>query len=163
MAWLAQEQILFDGARLRRDLEVTMAPDASLTLVESVVFGRLAMGESIAAGCFRDRWRVRRGGQLVLAEEVALQGRVSDILNRPAVGGGARALATFLHVAPDAEAQLERVRDGLAGASCECGATALPGMVLARFLSANPLALRTDLATFVAGFRREPMPRSWQT
>jgi hypothetical protein len=36
-------------------------------------------------------------------------------------------------------------------------------MVLARFLSRDPLALRTDLATFVADFREKPMPRSWQT
>ncbi|MFL5322616.1 MAG: urease accessory protein UreD, partial [Microvirga sp.] len=43
--WLPQEQILFDGARLRRRLDVEFAASAALTLVESVVFGRVAMGE----------------------------------------------------------------------------------------------------------------------
>ena len=59
LAWLPQEQILFDGGRFRRDLAVSMAEDARLTLVESVVFGRWARGEEVSDGTFRDRWRIR--------------------------------------------------------------------------------------------------------
>jgi urease accessory protein len=163
LAWLPQEQILFDGARLARTLDVAMAPDAALTLVESVVFGRLAMGEAVMEGVFRDRWRVRRNGRLVLAEDVHLGGRIAATLKRPATADGARALATFLHVAPDAEGRLEPARAALAGAASECGVTAFDGMLLARFLAADPQALRADLARFIEAFRGEPMPRSWQT
>jgi urease accessory protein len=163
LAWLPQEQILFDGARLARKLDVAMAPDAALTLVESVVFGRFASGEAVEEGAFRDRWRVRRGGRLVLAEDVHLDGRIAATLGRPAAANGARALATFLHVAPDAENRLEPARAALEGASCECGVTAFDGMLLARFLAADPQGLRADLARFVEAFRGEPMPRSWQT
>ncbi len=46
LLWLPQETILFDKARLERKLEVDMAADADLLLVESLVFGRLAMGET---------------------------------------------------------------------------------------------------------------------
>jgi urease accessory protein len=175
LAWLPQEQILFDGARLSRTLDVTLPADASLILVESVVFGRLAMGERVETGRFRDRWRIRRDGRLVFAEDVCLDGAVAGTLARRAVANGARALATVLHIAPDAErlAQDARdvlaerlahdARDVLAVGSCECGLTAFDGMALARFLSADPQALRTDLARFVEALRGEPMPRSWQT
>ncbi len=163
LAWLPQEQILFNGARLARTLDVAMAPDAALTLVESVVFGRLAMGEAVEEGTFRDRWRLRRDGRLVLAEDVLLDGRISDTLKRPAAANGARALATFLHVAPEAEAQLEAARSVLDNAASECGVTAFDGMLIARFLAADPQVLRADLARFIEAFRGEPMPRSWQT
>jgi urease accessory protein len=163
LAWLPQEQILFDGARLRRTLAVAMPGDAALTLVESVVFGRQAMGESVHAGAFRDRWRIRRDGRLVFAEDVHLDGAVTATLSRRAVANGARALATFLHIAPDAERQLEAAREALAGAASECGATAFDGMLLARFLGTDPQALRVDLARFIEAFRGAPMPRSWQT
>jgi urease accessory protein len=163
LAWLPQEQILFDGARLSRTLDVTLSADASLILVESVVFGRLAMGERVRTGQFRDRWRIRRDGRLVFAEDVRLDGAVAETLARSAVANDARALATALHVAPDAERLAHDARDLLAGASCECGLTAFDGMVLARFLSADPQALRADLVRFVEALRREPMPRSWQT
>jgi urease accessory protein len=161
--WLPQEQILFDNARFRRVLSVDMAADATLTLCESVVFGRIARGEVLREGAYRDRWRIRRGGRLVFAEEVRLDDDIAGALARGALGGGARALATVLHVAPDAEAMRERARDALEGASSECGVSAWNGMLVARFLSPDPQALRTDLVRLLERFRGAPMPRSWQT
>ena len=61
---------LFSGARLSRRFFVTMAKDASLTLFESTVFGRVAMGERVTEGLFRDHWRIRREGRLVFADEI---------------------------------------------------------------------------------------------
>ena len=49
LEWLPQETILFD-ARVRAPLEVDLAADTDLLLVESLVFGRLAMGETVASG-----------------------------------------------------------------------------------------------------------------
>ena len=68
LAWLPQETILFDRARLRRRIDVDLGHDASLLLAETVVFGRSGMGETVASGCFSDRWRVRVDGSLVLVE-----------------------------------------------------------------------------------------------
>lgn len=161
--WLPQEQILYDGARLSRRIDVAMADTARLLMVESVVFGRLAMGERAVSGLLRDVWRIRRGGRLVLAEEVRLDGAIADILDRPACGGGARALATVLLVAPDAEARVEEARALLADATCECGAGALDGMLVARFVGRDPQSLRADLARFLEGLRGRALPRSWQT
>jgi urease accessory protein len=161
--WLPQEQLLFDGARFRRSLDVAMARDASLTLVESVVFGRLAMGETVETGMFRDRWRVRRDGRLVFAEDVRIEGDIRSIMARKAIADGARAAATVLHLAPDAERRCDEARALLADSTCECAVGALDGMLVARFLSPDPHALRTDLSVFLERFRGEPVPRSWQT
>ena len=80
LAWLPQETILFDQVRLRRSIEVDLAPDASLLLAEGVVFGRSAMGETLAQGRFFDRWRVRRGGALVFAESLRLEDAIAERL-----------------------------------------------------------------------------------
>jgi urease accessory protein len=163
LAWLPQEQILFDGARLRRTLDVGMASDASLTLVESVVFGRVARGEILECGAFRDRWRLRRDGRLVFAEEVQLEGAIARTLARRASANGTRALATFVHIAPDGETQADRARELLANAACEWGVSAFDGLLLARFLGSDPQVVRADLAAFIEAFGRAPLPRSWQT
>lgn len=160
--WLPQEQILFDGSRLCRTVQVNMAGDAALTLVESVVFGRRAMGETFEHGAYRDRWRIFRDGRLVFAEDIRLEGRVGTILARPAVAGGARALATVLHMSPDAEARRDSARAMLDDLRCECGLSAWNGMLIARFLSPDPQSLRADLARFLERFRGRPLPRSWQ-
>jgi urease accessory protein len=163
LAWLPQETILFSQSRMRRCVDIALAPDASLIFVESVVFGRLAMGETMGRGGFGDRWRVRRDGVLVFAEDVRLDGEIDRLLDRKAVGEGARALATVLVVAPDAEARIDAVRAALADAASECGASAWNGMVVVRFLSRSAQALRADLVRFLERLRGTPMPRSWQT
>src|SRR5258708_30546097 len=55
-------------------------------------------------------------------------------LARPAIAGGARAVATLVLVAPDAEARLDAVRAALADV-IECGVSAWNGMMIARFLA----------------------------
>lgn len=161
--WLPQEQILFSGARLARTLDAAMARDASLTLVESAVFGRVAMGEAMETGAFADRWRIRRDDRLIFAEEIRLAGPVSRMLQRRAVANGARAIATCLHIAPEAEARRDDARAAIEGAACECGISAQNGMLIARFLSPDPQALRADLVHYLAWLRGRPVPRSWQS
>ena len=160
--WLPQETILFDGARLTRRLDIDLEADSRLTLVESLVYGRLAMGELSMQGSMRDRWRVRRARQLVFAEEMRIDGDMTGTLDRPAVGDGARASATFLHIAPDAEGRIEDIRASLAEATCEWGASAWNGMAVVRLLSPSPEKLRTAIVMLLQSLRGRDAPRVWQ-
>jgi urease accessory protein len=167
LSWLPQETILFDQARLERRLEAEVAPDATLLAIESVVFGRLAFGETEIAARFLDRWRIRRGGKLVFAEELRIE-NAGAALRRPAVGGGARAIASFLFMAPDAEAGLEKIRAAFDelnngdGASLEAGASLLDGFVVARALSSDPARLRRCVVAVMMALRGSAAPRVWQ-
>ncbi|MEA2839472.1 MAG: urease accessory protein, partial [Methylobacteriaceae bacterium] len=161
LEWLPQEMILFCGSRWRRSLAADIAAAASLTIAESIVFGRIAMNEIVERGFCHDRWRIRRDGKLIFAEDMRLDGNPAGLLAAKASGNGARALATILHVAPNSEQRLDEARDLLQQASSECGASAWNGMLLVRLLSRDPQALRADLVRFLEGFRRTPMPRSW--
>jgi urease accessory protein len=161
LAWLPQEQILFDGARLARRFAVDMAEGARLALVESVIFGREAMGESLAGGSFRDSWRLRRGGRLVFADEIRLKGGIAELMARSAIGEGARAMATCLLVTPEAEGRIDEARAALEGSSCSCGASGFDGMLLARFIGRDAQALRAGLVRFLERMQG-PVPRSWK-
>lgn len=159
--WLPQETILYDRARLRRRFEVDVAEGGALLAYESVVFGRVASGETVAEGLLHDVWRVRRGGKLVFADTLRLAGPISAQLDREAIGGGCRALATLLHIAPDAETRLDEARSLLASAGCRCGAGAWRGCLVVRFLAPEIGLLRTAAARFLEGFRGREMPRVW--
>lgn len=161
LSWLPQEAILFDGAKVERTLDVDMAGNASLTLAEAVVFGRTAHGEKLASAVWRDRWRVRRDGKLVLAENVLLQNAITESLHHPAIGAGAKAIATVVHVAPDAETRLDDVRHALSGAISIAGCSAWHGMLVARFAASALHELRADVARVVEAITGEAMPRTW--
>lgn len=161
LAWLPQETILFSGARLRRRLDADMAADASLTIVEALVFGRMAMGELVVEGELHDRWRVRRGRKLIFAEDLRIDGDITGTLDRPAAGRKGRATATILHVSPGAEGRLEDVRAVLAHAPCEWGASAWNGMLAARFISPSPEMQRAAIVLALQALRGCAPPRVW--
>ena len=160
--WLPQEAILYSGARLHRRFDVDMAPDARLLMAEIVVFGRVAHCEVPGMGELRDHWRIRRGGRLVFAEAVRLDGHVADILARPAVAGGARSTGIVVAVSPDAEDRLGAVRAALGGARSDWGASAWNGLLIARFLG-TPEDVRRDIIRAVEVLAGRAMPRTWMT
>ena len=160
--WLPQETILFDGARLTRRLDIDLDASASLTLLEAVTFGRMAMGELRVEGSFRDRWRIRRDRRLLFAEDTNVDGDVTGLLDRPAIGRKARATATFVHIAPDAEASIDALRAALEPTACEWGASAWNGMAVARMLSPSPEILRAAIVHLLRATRGREAPRVWQ-
>ncbi len=124
LAWLPQETILFDRARIVRRIDIDLAEDASLLLCEIVVFGRAAMGEKMLHGEFVDRWRLRRGGRLVFAETVRLDGDIGEKLARPAIANGGVAIGTAL-IVPGDEALVERIREASESFGGEVGISSL--------------------------------------
>jgi urease accessory protein len=160
MAWLPQETIFFDEARLTRRIDVTLAEDASVLIAEAVVFGRSAMGESVRTGSFTDRWRVHRAGKLVFAETVRLDGRITDRLAEPAVANGHVALATVL-IAPGNETHVEAIRAKADHYRGEVGVSAWNGFALARLCACDGAALRHDLVTILSAVGRTTLPRLW--
>ncbi|ACS40974.1 urease accessory protein UreD [Methylorubrum extorquens] len=163
--WLPQETILFDRARLVRRFEAELAPDASLLVAEIAVLGRAARGESLEEALFEDRWRIRRDGRLVYADSLRLDGAVTALMDRRAIGGGARALATILDLSPRAEGRLDEARALLdtLPAQVEAGASAWNGHLAVRMLAPTVAPLRDAAARFLAAWRGQPMPRVWQT
>jgi urease accessory protein len=157
LAWLPQETILFDRARLARRIDVDLAADASLVMAEAVLIGRTAMGERVREGFWADTWRVRRGGRLVFAENVRLEGAIVEKLARPAAAGGAIALANVL-IAPVDETMLTAVR-ALAFAG-EAGISAWNGLAVARLVAHDGAALRRDLVAVLAALGQS-VPRLW--
>jgi urease accessory protein len=159
LRWLPQETILFDDARLHRGIMVELEEDASLVLAEAVVFGRAAMNETMRRGELIDRWRIRRGGRLVLAETLRLQGEVEKLLARPAAGNGAVALATAVFV-PGDEGLVARVREALTGCGSEAAISAWNGIAVARLCAGDAALLRRDLISVLhAG--GGALPRLW--
>jgi urease accessory protein len=159
LAWLPQETILFDRARYSRRINVDLAPDASLVLAEAVIFGRIAMGERVVRGALSDRWRVRRGGRLVFAENVRLDGDIDRKLAAAAVAKGAMAVATVL-IVPGADNHTEAVRALEDRFSGEVAISCWNGITVARFCAPDGAALRHDLCAVLTALDVS-LPRLW--
>jgi urease accessory protein len=164
--WLPQEAILFDRSALDRVLAVDLTADAWFLGVESLVFGRTAMGERVATARLADTIRIRRDRRLLLHDAIRLSGDVAGTLARPATGGGAVAVATLIHVAPDAASRLDTLRAAWEGAAAEAdaeaGASAWDGMLVGRVVARDGAGLRATVVAGLAALRGgRAMPRVW--
>ncbi|MBR1271452.1 urease accessory protein UreD [Bradyrhizobium sp. AUGA SZCCT0222] len=160
LSWLPQETILFDRARITRRIDIDLADDASLLLCEIVVFGRAAMGERMLHGEFIDRWRLRRGGRLVFAETIRLDGDIGAKLAQPAIAKGGVAIGTAL-IVPGDEAVVERIREASDAFGGEVGISAWNGFAMARFCAQDAARLRADMMTVLGRASGVPLPRLW--
>jgi len=170
-AWLPQETILFDKARLERRLDVDLDAGARLLAVEPIILGRTAMGETVRTASLRDRWRIRREGRLLYADDFRLDGDVDALTGSAPLLSGNRAAATIVLVSGDAEDHLSAVREAL-GEGENGGASAWEGRMIVRLLALSGQKLRALMIPLIelllARFAPEgktglTLPRVWTT
>ncbi len=158
LAWLPQETILFDRARMRRSIEVDLAADAGLILSEAVIFGRSGMNEAVESGRVLDHWRVRRCGRLMFAEALRLDGGIAAKLQAPACAKGGVGIATVLAIPGDEHLASSVRAQAFSG---EVGVSAWNGLAAARLVARTGVELRRDLLTVLTLLRAGRMPRLW--
>lgn len=163
LAWLPQDTILFDHARLRRSVTFDIARSARLLAAETVVLGRTLMGERFRDGLFSDTWRIRRDGMLAFAENIRLDQAALSRLTDAALAGEAHVITTVVFVAPDAEDRLGAVRAVLSDVPFDCAASAWDGRLVVRGLAGRSEEVRHLLCALVPVLGGGPLPRVWWT
>jgi urease accessory protein len=170
--YLPPETILFDGARLRRDTRIELAPGAGFLGGGILVFGRQARGERLTHGLVNECWEVWRNGALAWGDALHLNDNIAATLADPACFAGAAACATLILAPPagDPGAFLDGARAVQArGATpgLQAGATIVGGLLIARWLAVDALPLRRAYAELACHLRETAMglpprlPRLW--
>ncbi|WP_259987583.1 urease accessory protein UreD [Sulfitobacter sp. S190] len=158
--WLPQETIVFDHAAVSRRLQISLARDATAVMVETLIFGRTAMGERVACVDLWDRIAIDRAGSPIFRDAVRLSGDASRSLRGAATGAGACAVSSIVMVGPQAPALLGQVRALLPVTG---GASLLAADVLVvRLLAADGLALRRSLIPILDRLTHQSLPTVWR-
>lgn len=157
--WLPQETLIFDGSALDRRLDVDLAADACALIVEPLVFGRAAMGETVRQAHLTDRIEISRNGAMLVLDQIRLTGDVAHHMAHPATGDGAVAVANVLYIDPAAEARLPHIRAMLPS----CGAASLraPDVLALRLIAADSYAMRKTLVPILTALSGTEIPRPW--
>jgi urease accessory protein len=158
--WLPQETILFEGSRLCRRLEAEVAEDSKFLMVEPLIFGREASGETLKSCHLDDSVCITTGNKPIYIDRVKLNGDITAILKRPAVANGGRAMASIVLVDPRAK---ETLADINALLPTSAGASLLADNILvARLLCADSFALRNALLPILKHLTHNAIPKNWR-
>jgi urease accessory protein len=163
--WLPQETILFDGGRLHRKLDVSLAEDARFLGLETIVLGREAMGETVDKAFLHDRWRIRRGENLVHADDVRFDLHGGNDTANLSLLGQNRVFATLVSITPDdgetRNLALTRTRALLTGGAS--AASLIGGKIIVRLAASSSYEMRKLLLPVIALFMNEQaMPKVWR-
>ncbi|MGX9430929.1 MULTISPECIES: urease accessory protein UreD [Bradyrhizobium] len=158
LAWLPQETIIFDQARIRRKTEVELCSGAELIALEWLVLGRAAHGEDVVSGYVADSWRVRRDGRLIWADGFHVADDVFAQLHRRALLANCKAVGTMIYFGPALDRRLQVLREIAATLACQCAATSVGALVIVRFAAEASADLRRGLRSLLEQFRHELGP-----
>jgi urease accessory protein len=167
LAWLPQETILFNSARLSRTTEIELTHGAELLALEWLVLGRAAHGEEITGGHIADSWRVKRDGRLIWADNFRATEQTFPHLHRKALLADCKAFGTLVYFGPNLDARLEFLRDIAPSRGCSCSATSVSGLIIVRFAARASLELRLALRSLLQQFSCElgghpfGVPKMW--
>jgi urease accessory protein len=158
LAWLPQETIAFNRARLRRVTEVDLSSGAELLALEWLVLGRAAHGEEMVGGNICDSWRVKKDGRLVWADTFRLTDEIFPHLPRKALLGRYKAIGTLIYSGPLLGARLDFLRAIASSLGCHCATTSVGGLIVLRFAAEASFDLRCAVRNFLEQFGRELGP-----
>ena len=167
LAWLPQETIVFNGARIHRTTEIDLFPGAELLALEWLVLGRAAHGEIMAGGSITDSWRVKKEGRLIWADSFRISDKIFAHLNRTALLSTFNSIATLVYFGPDLDRRLELLRQILSSLECDCAVTLVSGLIVARFATKQSSDLKLALRSFLQQFGPElgsgpfQVPKMW--
>jgi len=154
LAWLPQETIVFNRARLSRETQVEVTSGTELLALEWLILGRAAYGERLSIGNIIERWRIVKDGKLVWADSFRITDEVLPHLGRKALLSDCSALATLVYFGTKLGTPLELVRDLAPSLHCHCAATLVGGLMVGRFAAPNSHDLRTALRGVLQQFNR---------
>lgn len=172
LEWLPQEAIVFDGARARMDTRVALAADSRFIGWDILCLGRAAAGERFANGRFDLFFRVDRNRQPIWLERGNFSGD-DAMLASPAGWAGHTVCGTLLCTFPElpqqAAALLEALRAIIPVDVAMHGISALPSILIARYLGDSSEAARLWFAELwkilrpACCGRPAVLPRIWNT
>jgi urease accessory protein len=167
LAWLPQETIVFNWARLSRATEIELSSGAELLALEWLVLGRAAHGENIVGGHISDSWRVKKDGRLIWADSFHATDETFQHLHRKALLSDYKTIATLIYFGPNLDIRLQSFREIAPDLGCHCAATLVGGLIVVRFAANLSSDLRLALRNVLQQFSRAvgsglfQVPKMW--
>jgi urease accessory protein len=158
LAWLPQETIVFNGARIARHTEIDLCSGAEIIALEWLVLGRIESGEEVLGGYILDSWRIRLDGRLAWADGFLVTDEMFAHLHRKALLSGWKAIGTLIYCGPCLDARLEILREIAASLDCQCAATIVGAIIVVRVAAEASADLKQGLRSLLDRFSLELGP-----
>ncbi len=163
LEWLPQEAIVFNSAKARQSIDVSLGDNSRYLGWDILMLGRTASQEKFVDGIYHQAWHITRNGMPLWLERGRIDGG-SRLLASAAGLADCSVVATLIAVgnAPNA-ALVEALRAVPVSGEGRVGITALPELISVRYLGHRVEAAKSFLQSMWRELRPHYFGRAVQT
>ena len=164
VSWLPLETIFFNGGKLRRRINIELAAKSSFLGIETIIFGRKAMGEKVIKGNLDDAWQIYQNGTLVYSDFNRISGNISKKLSHKLVMRGNCILCNIVFVGKKIKTYKRKILNNIPDSKHMAGVSIVNGVLLLKVLAKDISDIRLFLEKLFYVFDKNfNVPKLWSS
>ena len=162
VSWLPLETIFFDGAKLRRRINIELKKKSNFLGVETLIFGRKAMGEIVKKGDLDDAWQIYKNGELIYSDFNKINGNINYKFSKAIIMKGNNILCNVVFTGSKIKTYKKKILDYINNSNFLIGVSLLNGVLLLKILAQDLNEIRGFLKHLMNVLDdRFNLPRIW--
>ena len=135
LSWLPLETIFFNEGKLRRRTNIDLKKDSNFLGVETIIFGRKAMGEIISKGELDDGWQIYKSGKLLYSDFNRINGNINKKIANSLIMKENNIFCNIVYTGKKIKTYLKKILIFIDKSKCFAGASIVNQVLLIKVLS----------------------------
>ena len=142
VSWMPLETIFFNEAKLRRRINIDLDTKSNFLGIETIIFGRKAMGEIVQKGTLDDAWQIYKNGKLVYSDFNRIYGNIQKKLSNALVMKGNNILCNIVFTGKKIKSYKRKILIYLHKKKYFAGVSLVNGVLLIKMLAKDISEIR---------------------
>jgi urease accessory protein len=156
------ETIFFNGGKLRRRLNIDLKPSSNFFAVETLIFGRQAMGEIVESGELDDALQIYKNNKLLYSDFNKIKGNIDKKILKSLVSKGNNIFCNIVYTGKKMRIYEKQILKYADKSKYFFGVSIVNGVLLLKILASNIKDIRDFLSDLVKIFGKNfNLPRIW--
>ena len=162
VSWMPLETIFFNGGKLRRRLNIDLKPSSNFFGVETLIFGRKAMGEIVKTGELDDALQIYKNNKLLYSDFNKIKGNIDKKIFKSLVLKGNNIFCNVVYTGKKIRMYEKLISSYANKSKYFFGVSVVNGVLLIKILAKNILDIRGFLSDLVKIFGKNfNLPKIW--
>tara|TARA_B100001057_G_scaffold482066_1_gene556879 strand:- start:997 stop:1962 length:966 start_codon:yes stop_codon:yes gene_type:complete len=162
VSWMPLETIFFNGGKYRRRINIDLKYGSNFLGIETIIFGRKAMGEIVNKGELDDGWQIHKNGQLLYSDFNRITGNINKKISKPFISKGNNIFCNIVYTGKKIRLYEKKILLHFNKLNYFLGVSVVNGVLLLKMLSKDITEIRSFLDDLIKIFDENfNLPRIW--
>ena len=164
VSWIPLETIFFNGANLRRRINIDLESKSNFLGIETIIFGREAMGEKVEKGILDDAWQIYKNGKLLYSDFNRISGNINKKLSNALIMKGNNIFCNIIFIGKKIKTYEKKILRYIADSEFFSGVSIVNGVLLLKILVKNINEIRNFLDKLISILDENyNLPKLWNS